>query len=112
MDAAQLAAFRAQLEAMLADLEREDAAGAEGRRTVELDQQSVGRLSRMDALQQQAMAKAQAGRRAVMRRRIAATLRRMDEGEFGYCEVCGEPIPAARLKLDPTLPRCVACATG
>jgi DnaK suppressor protein len=112
MDAAQLAAFRAQLEAMLADLEREDAAGAEGRRTVELDQQSVGRLSRMDALQQQAMAKAQAGRRAVMRRRIAATLRRMDEGEFGYCEDCGEPIPAARLKLDPTLPRCVACATG
>ena len=39
------------------------AVSAEGRRPVELDQQSVGRLSRMDALQVQAMAMAVETRR-------------------------------------------------
>ncbi|PQO21906.1 molecular chaperone DnaK [Rhodobacteraceae bacterium WD3A24] len=112
MDQSRIEAFRRQLEEMLAGIEADDAAGAEGQRTVTLDQQSVGRLSRMDAMQQQAMAKAQAGRRAVMRKRIHAALARIEAGEFGYCEECGEEIPPRRLELDPTLPRCVSCAAS
>ena len=44
-------------------LDAEDAAGQDAQKTVELDQQAVGRLSRMDALQNQAMAQATARRR-------------------------------------------------
>lgn len=78
---------------------------------VELDQQSVGRLSRSDALQMQAMARAQGARRAAEARRLALALDRIAEGEFGYCEHCGEAIPPRRLDIDPTATRCVACAS-
>lgn len=104
--------IRDQLLAERAALEAEDERGSEGRRTVELDQQSVGRLSRMDALQMQAMAKAQAARRAARRARIDAALARLEAGEFGYCTDCGEPIEPRRLSLDPTVPKCLSCTRG
>ena len=84
--------------------------GDEDRSTVALDQQSVGRLSRMDALQRQAMAEATARRLETERRRIVAALARLEEGEYGFCVSCGETISAARLSADPTVPTCVACA--
>lgn len=83
---------------------------AGARQPVELDQQSVGRLSRMDAIQQQAMASAQESRRAGRQRAIAAALRRLESGDFGWCDECGEFIGWKRLDLDPTLMRCVSCA--
>ena len=73
-----------RLNARLEELDAEDAAGAEGQKTVELDQQAVGRLSRMDALQYQAMAQAQARRREAERAKIRAALSRLDEGDYGY----------------------------
>ena len=112
MDEARVAEFRQRLAAELEALDGEDALGAAAQKTVELDQTSVGRLSRMDAMQGQAMAKATSARRAARRQRIAAALRRMDEGEFGYCANCGEEIAPARLDLDPTVPGCIACASG
>jgi DnaK suppressor protein len=33
--------------------------------------------------------------------KIEAALRRIDEGEYGYCEVTGEPISLARLEARP-----------
>ena len=104
--------FRQQLMDSLHALEVENARGAEGQKTVELDQQSVGRLSRMDALQSQAMAKAGQQRRNANQLRIKAALARMDEEEFGYCIDCGEEIAHKRLELDPTIPTCISCAKG
>ena len=80
------------------------------RSPVTLDQQSVGRLSRMDAMQVQAMAKAEEARRQQRLRLIEAALRRIDEGEYGYCVACGDDIVPGRLVSDPASPRCVACA--
>lgn len=82
------------------------------RKAVELDQQSVGRLSRQDALQQQAMAKAQDARRKAEIARIDAALTRLEAGEFGWCEECGEEIPARRLEIDPTTIYCAPCASA
>ena len=79
--------------------------------TVELDQQRVGRLSRMDALQQQAMAKASGQRTKLELQRIAGALGRIETGDFGYCLQCGELIAPARLDVDPTAILCVSCAT-
>ena len=109
---AQIDTFRQRLNAELAALEEEEENSAQDRQTVMLDQQSVGRLSRMDAMQRQAMAAATARRRAARRQRIAAALERIDEDEFGYCQDCGEEIALARLELDPTTPSCLSCAKG
>jgi DnaK suppressor protein len=84
--------------------------GENSAETVELDQTKVGRLSRMDALQSQAMAKATNQRRDMELRRIAAALRRLDEGEYGDCLGCGEPIAPQRLQADPAAPLCIQCA--
>lgn len=84
--------------------------GDEDRKPVVLDQQSVGRLSRLDSMQVQAMAKAADSRRAVAIRRIEAALKRLDEGEYGWCVECGEEIAAKRLESDPAAPRCAGCA--
>ena len=87
-------------------------ATAESRAPVELDQSRVGRLSRMGALQDQAMALEAERRRSLELRRIDAALGRIDEGEFGCCVTCGEEIAPKRLELDPTTPVCIACAGG
>lgn len=83
---------------------------APSRQTVTLDQQSVGRLSRMDALQTQAMAQANERHRRAELARIEAALRRIDEGEYGYCLKCGDEVAAKRLKADPAVSFCVDCA--
>jgi DnaK suppressor protein len=70
---------------------------AEHRRPVELDQQSVGRLSRMDAIQQQAIPAAQDARRQARIRAIEAALRRTELGEFGWCDRCSLASSASRL---------------
>ncbi|MCA0903305.1 TraR/DksA C4-type zinc finger protein [Qipengyuania aquimaris] len=91
-------------------LDAQDAANADSRETVELQQDSVGRLSRMDAMQQQAMAQATARRRVAERARIAAALKRMDQGEWGWCTACGNEIAEKRLAHDPSVALCLACA--
>ena len=81
----------------------------DSRAPVELDQQSVGRLSRMDAMQQQSMDLAREERRRQRLAILAAALRRMDEDEYGYCLSCGDDIAAARLVADLAATLCVDC---
>lgn len=102
--------YQTLLESRLIELQFQDETNADSRDTVVLDQTSVGRLSRMDAMQQQAMAKATRQNRAIEIQAIKNALLRLEEGEYGYCETCGEGIPAKRLELTPTAVRCVNCA--
>lgn len=106
------AAFRVILEARLAEVTALADSSRESRAPVTLDQQSVGRLSRMDALQGQAMALETERRRQAEKQRIEAALARIDSGDYGYCQVCDEPIPEKRLRLDPATPVCVDCLRG
>lgn len=85
-------------------------AAKEATATVELDQQSVGRLSRMDAMQQQAMAKSHERQRLMDLQRIDAAFRRIEDGTYGYCADCEEEIPDRRLEIDPMALRCVSCS--
>lgn len=75
---------------------------------VELDQTRMGRLSRMDAMQQQAMSQAGARLTALERQRTA--LKRMETGEYGYCIACEEEISEGRLHFDPSILTCISCA--
>lgn len=77
---------------------------------VELDQSKVGRLSRMDAMQSQAMAQAAVARRKQQLQRIEAALKRIEDGEFGWCCVCEEPINPQRLAFNPAVLTCIDCA--
>lgn len=98
------------LTSRLEELKREDALGEQAAAPVTLEQDSVGRLSRIDAMQLQAMALAAQRRRESERNQIHAALRRLREGEYGYCLSCGEEIAEARLRHNPAAARCLACA--
>ena len=105
---AQRAELQQELLAVQAQLQQLLAASAEGARPVALDQ-PIGRLSRMDALQQQAMTKAnrQDGQRRLAL--VEAALLALRHDRYGDCRRCEEPIPYARLKVRPETPFCRAC---
>lgn len=103
-------AFEQRLREGLAETIRLIEESKEYRAPVELDQQSVGRLLRMDAMQQQAMAQDITRRRQHRKVSIERALSRIRDGEYGYCVECGEPIAVRRLEIDPTFETCVRCA--
>ena len=85
--------------------------GAQAANTVELDQTTVGRLSRMDDLRAQAMSQESERRRHLELQRINSALQRMDAGEYGYRVRCGEQIALKRLEFDPAALLCIRCAS-
>ncbi|MEM1283790.1 MAG: TraR/DksA C4-type zinc finger protein [Pseudomonadota bacterium] len=103
---------RARLTAMRGDAVAASEATQQDRNPVTLDQQSVGRLSRMDAMAQQNMAEAQERARQAEIVRIDAALRRLDDGDYGYCAECDEPIAVKRLDADPTAALCISCQSS
>lgn len=103
--------FKQHLLARRDELNALEGSAKEGARPVELDQQSVGRLSRMDALQMQSMAQATKQRREEELQRIDAALKRIEADEYGECLRCGEEIAPQRLELDPSIALCVNCAS-
>ena len=86
-------------------------AGARAAQTVELDQARVGRLSRMDALQEQAMSQERLRRRDSELAAIAAALKRIALDEFGDCTECGDAIAEARIEFIPSVSLCIKCAS-
>lgn len=106
---AQLTELRKNLEDLMPELQAFIAGSADAARPVELDQPAMGRVSRVDAIQQQKMLEAN---RAAQRSRIElvrAALRRFDEDEYGDCMTCGESIAYARLEITPEAPFCIEC---
>ena len=81
----------------------------DSRAPVILDQQSVGRLSRMDAIQQQNMNLATETNRKQKIMKIENALKRIDIGSFGICISCSEQISEKRLLIDPTVLKCIDC---
>lgn len=86
-NAPNLDARHRQLLALRDQLVADDAVAEDMRAPVTLDQESVGRLSRIDAMQVQAMALAAQRQRQAERSRIDAALMRIDSGDYGWCVV-------------------------
>ena len=105
-------AYSARLRARREELRGLSESARDSRKPVELDQGKVGRLSRMDAMRDQAMAQESERRRAGELRQIEAALARLKRGDYGYCVRCGEDIAPARLELDPAVATCINCAGG
>ncbi len=104
------ATFKARLIWQREEFEALEAMTAEAVQPVELDQARVGRLSRMDAMQAQAMSIEAQRRRKVQLDRIGSALQRIADGNFGDCLCCGEPIDGKRLEYDPAVLLCIGCA--
>ena len=111
MEQATIEEFQKELQSRLQELEESEKSTSEDHATVELDQATQGRLSRMDAMQVQAMALETKRRREMGMLRIKAALKRIDEEEFGWCLSCGEEIAFKRLQWDPSTPNCIGCAS-
>ena len=98
-------------EALLADRQRLEEylrLTREGAKPVELGT-PIGRLSRMDAIQQQEMTKASRSTLETKLLQIHASLEAYQTGEYGYCRSCEEPIGYRRLKACPEAPFCLSC---
>lgn len=105
------ARMRGKLIALREELQAIASTSDEASQVVELDQSKVGRLSRMDAMQAQAMSQETGRRREATLKLIEVALRRIEDGDFGICRSCEEPINQKRLEFDPTAFLCVECAT-
>ena len=110
MKPATIELYKKQLKQRLGELEEDLKSTTRDHKPVALNQTTQGRLSRMDAMQVQAMALETKRRREVGINRIKAALNRIKEGEFGFCLNCGDEIAVKRLDIDPSAPTCISCA--
>jgi len=101
--------FRERLQQLAGEINADLAANKDDAGIVELDT-SIGRLSRMDAMQNQQMALELRRRRENQLLRIDNAFKRMDQGRYGKCGKCGKLIDEARLEIFPDVVTCVACA--
>lgn len=106
---AQTTELRLELERQLARLEKSMKVTDEAMRTVELDQTAVGRLSRMDSLQNQSLSKGLHEREVVRLSQILQAIGRIEDGSYGRCTACSGPIPFERLFVFPEAPECARC---
>ena len=110
MEQAVLDRCRQRLLEQREELESLVAASTSASDPVALDQTSVGRLSRMDAIQMQQMALEAKSRRKAQLANIRIALQLMASGDYGFCERCGDEIDIRRLEFDPSSLFCVSCA--
>jgi DnaK suppressor protein len=109
MNEEEIEQIRQKLLSMRSELKELEESFKETSKPVELDQSSVGRLSRMDAMQAQQMAMEAVRRRQHQLLKIEGALSRIESGVYGYCFVCSEEIDVRRLSADPTNTRCMKC---
>ena len=105
----QLVQLRQKLEAMAEDVRAQLDSASDATQPVQLDQQSVGRVSRIDAIQQQQMAIANRDQNLRLAEALENALARIADGSYGSCGGCGDPIAFARLMARPQASLCIEC---
>jgi len=106
--AEQLAAFESRLKALADDIDAQLAVYNESSKPISMDQ-PIGRLTRSDAMQEQQMFVHLRERLEKQRIRVTTALERIQDGSYGICVGCGEPIHPDRLELLPEAPACAPC---
>ena len=71
---------------------------------------SLGRLSRMEAIQDQQLILEARRRKKMQKIAVQSALQRIDNGQFGNCIFCGKPIAQERLEVAPESTTCVVCS--
>ena len=109
MEPERIKHFRERLKELRLEIKEHLETSKASSSAVKLDT-SIGRLSRMDAMQDQQMALELRRRRENQLLRIQSAFERMSLGTYGICIACKEPIPEARLELSPDAATCVKCS--
>jgi DnaK suppressor protein len=109
MNTSEIEQFRQTLLSLRTELLKLEESSKETAQPVELEQDSMGHLSRRDSMQAQQMAEEGPRQRKRQLQKIDGALRRMEAGEYGKCFVCEEELDACRLSEDPTTTRCMNC---
>lgn len=107
----QLDELRHELRRTLSRLERGMKSNGNGRAT-DLDQSAVGRLSRIEALQNAGLTQNLHARERQQLEEVVAALHRLDDGSYGLCTSCRGPIRYERLLVFPETRTCNSCGTG
>ncbi len=107
----QLEELTQNLQSLRDTLQQQLAQSSESAQAVTLDQQAFGRVSRIDAIQQQSMAKAGKAQCEQQLRQVFRALADVDSGDYGFCRSCDNPIGYKRLKIRPETPLCLICQT-
>jgi DnaK suppressor protein len=105
---AQREELHADLLALAEELRRSLDTSEEGARPVQLSE-PIGRISRMDAIQQQSMAKANRQAAQLRLQQVEAALHRVSRHEYGVCLGCEEGVGFGRLKARPEALLCITC---
>lgn len=108
LEPSQTAELRDALQVRREELEAVLDSSADGAKPVDLSE-PIGRLSRLDAIQQQKMTVANREGQAAELRRITVALAALDSGDYGYCRHCEESIRFERLRARPDAQICIAC---
>jgi DnaK suppressor protein len=108
----QIEELRSMLISSQQALEEQMLSTGSSTKPVTLDQQAVGRVSRIDAIQQQQMAIANQQQADQLLKRIELALLRINSGEYGICLQCEEPIAFARLQAQPYASLCIGCQSA
>lgn len=106
----QIAELTSELDRVLKKLEKSMRTTEDAMRPVELDQTAVGRLSRIDSLQNQGLTRNLQEREQAKLGQVMTAFQRMEEGRYGVCVECGGDIPFDRLQVFPETPTCTACS--
>ncbi|MEX2179228.1 MAG: TraR/DksA C4-type zinc finger protein [Gemmatimonadaceae bacterium] len=109
---AQLDELRAELDRELARLTKAMKGTKDASQPVTLDQGAVGRVSRIDAIQNQLMSASAYGRDQVRYAALIHAIERMEHGTYGRCARCGNTIPYGRLLVLPESANCAGCGGG
>lgn len=71
---------------------------------------SIGRISRMDAINNKSINEASLREKRKLLQRLEKVLDTIDNKNFGKCHKCGNEIPFGRLEYMPHVSRCIHCA--
>ncbi len=106
----QIEELSEELQRQLRSLERSARVTDQAVKPVQLDQTAVGRLSRMDSLQNRSLSQNLQEREQAKLALILAAMARIEKGRYGLCLACGGEIPFPRLYVFPEAELCPACA--
>ena len=79
---------------------------------IELDQQLIGRLSRIDSIMDKEMSTAKLERQKQRLKQLEEALKKLEKEDFGVCIDCGEDIEFKRIKSNPVVKKCFDCMRG
>jgi DnaK suppressor protein len=109
MNPERLEHYNQKLQTLAGELSVDLDSGQDATEVVQLDT-SIGRLSRMDAMQSQQMAMELQRRKQNQLQRVEAALKRVADGSYGLCRRCQKPIAEERLDFQPDALLCIECA--